>query len=1137
MNIPCSSANAALRAAILLLALAAPALATVPAPDPAERPQLPPGAALAQRDGERVRPPGLGPFAYLREAKQILDYLAHWQFDQPGHPDHGGMIEAEAGPLGDVIQTDNTLEAIWCWSWWRATTGRTTFDGNVADAWTYSERWPAWTEEGAPNDNYYRAHNSAWGLGAAEMYEAATGDTTKRAYGRSCAQYIASHPLPLGNDPLNAMVAGWAAGSLYKWAVDHDDEARREAALQQARALRDWVELDPEARLAVDYWAMSGGTILWGLAASLAVEEGYVGRFWLHRHAGLSPAWSDWHNVSGYDWDSAWNVAYANGHFETRLAAGDPMEWAQGRETVDALLSWDADDDGGIMADSHDPLTEDMSWVSCYLVRFGLARRIGEPPARDAAPLRFVGLENGMTLQEGEALPLRLVIANHGLEDLADAPLTLGGDLPPQAASASVPFASTDTLDFGDWTPAGPGVQLLEAWTALPGDGHAANDTLRLRVRVLPTSPAGAPAIGPRPDAAARMTDSGWRVAGDGVDLPGHSLWRTAAGWLTLESVEGPLPAQVRLFDERGELRERWITPQAINLRLSSDGRQVAWFDGDSLRLAGDDAPAPLGRPGSPLFALGPDGRLVTQVFDDGRAWLLADDERALLPEPARGLAWRDGRPLVGLRRELLGWRDGRLLLVAALPAELLRLEAGPPAPRLTLRGRAGRDARLAEVELRDDGQLLLRSERWIADAFADGDADADGREHGPIPYPLDAQGDPAQPVGNNYAEMQNYGGEPYLHPGVDFLGADNEPVRAVAAGVVKAVLTTGGSNYWRVAVAPSLAADSLQGYLYAHLNQASITVAPGDEVQLGDQLGTLVPWGFADFTHLHFARVAADGVFWAGDWWTVDDPLRDLSDFVDGSPPVFEPTLGNDLFAFRSQPGVYQDPQALSGPLQIVAHVHDLCNSAWRLDVAALDWELRLPEGGALLAAGSALSRDLPLDVYLGSGFSTQALRTIYSVDGVCQSAGNYTQREYYQILTSDDGDGVLEAADSLLRLETALLPDGPCELTVRARDFRSNETAATMALHLTNGNGPVSLAVELDGSDARLSWSPAPGAVRYRVERCVTEPGAGPWITIAEPLEPAWNDGGALTLGAAWYRVRAVWQPVAADGARRIH
>ena len=79
--------------------------------------------------GMRLPPDYLGPFNYLREFVQMTDFLAAWQVLDPASDDYGGMIEAESGALGGVIQTDNTLEAIWCWSRFKEFSGRSTDDG------------------------------------------------------------------------------------------------------------------------------------------------------------------------------------------------------------------------------------------------------------------------------------------------------------------------------------------------------------------------------------------------------------------------------------------------------------------------------------------------------------------------------------------------------------------------------------------------------------------------------------------------------------------------------------------------------------------------------------------------------------------------------------------------------------------------------------------------------------------------------------------------------------------------------------------------------------------------------------------------------------------------------------------------
>jgi hypothetical protein len=427
----------------------------------------------------REYPPSLGPFCYLHEYAQTIAFLADWQLLQNGHPSYGGMIEAEAGPLGGVIQTDNTLEAIWVWSRWRTWTGDDGYDSHVAAAWTYCVNHPAWLEEGASNDNYYRAHNCAWGLAASLEYEAATGDTTRRAYGRTCAAYIAQHPLPLGaSSSLNAMVTGWCAGSLYEYGQATGRADLCAAAVEQGLDLLDFVEADPTLWLAWDEWAMSGGTMLWGLCRSVFTEAPLYGQQWLQRRVFDVPDWADWHNVDGYDWDGSWNVAYANGLFAVREVVGDPVSAERARHIAHGLLSQDTDDDGGIMAESEDPDTEDMSWVSCYLARFCLARLVGNPLAHDVGALRLVGFEDEDVVPQGLPQQLRVVFANHGLETADNIPVTLEVDGEVLTGWSSLARAELDSVDFGSWTPSQSGRHRLRAWTEWAADEQRQNDTL-----------------------------------------------------------------------------------------------------------------------------------------------------------------------------------------------------------------------------------------------------------------------------------------------------------------------------------------------------------------------------------------------------------------------------------------------------------------------------------------------------------------------------------------------------------------------------------------------------------------------------------------------------------------------------------
>jgi len=175
----------------------------------------------------------------------------------------------------------------------------------------------------------------------------------------------------------------------------------------------------------------------------------------------------------------------------------------------------------------------------------------------------------------------------------------------------------------------------------------------------------------------------------------------------------------------------------------------------------------------------------------------------------------------------------------------------------------------------------------------------------------------------------------------VDFLGEDYQEVYAVHDGFVKAVLTTGGDPYWRVAIANEDVSTETEGYLYAHLNEDSIVHTVGDSVTVGDFLGTLYPWGWYDFTHIHFARLQDEGTQWFGNWWTIDNPHIDVTNIQDTIPPTFENAINEDIFAFRTDGGTYLDPTDLSGEFDIIAKCHDIENSDWRIDIWDISFSL----------------------------------------------------------------------------------------------------------------------------------------------------------------------------------------------------
>jgi len=179
------------RAVFIVAGLVSALYATAPM-RPGGYPRPPRPVPLAQ---DTIDPLDLR-FNYLYEFAQIAQFCVDWQLDDPDSAEHGGMIEAESGDLWDVIQTDNTQEAIWVWCRYGELTGDTArFRENIEKAWFYCENFPAWKEEGNMGDDYYRDHNCAWGVAAEQRYRAVYGDDSYEWYRDSCADYMMHHPL------------------------------------------------------------------------------------------------------------------------------------------------------------------------------------------------------------------------------------------------------------------------------------------------------------------------------------------------------------------------------------------------------------------------------------------------------------------------------------------------------------------------------------------------------------------------------------------------------------------------------------------------------------------------------------------------------------------------------------------------------------------------------------------------------------------------------------------------------------------------------------------------------------------------------------------------------------------------------
>lgn len=335
--------------------------------------------ARAQLEGAApARPvPGLPAGTdYIAEFIHTASFLGTLQVESGLDPEFGGEKEAEHLP--EIVQTDNTSEVIWAWSTLSAEYGVDSLLYRAVDAWTYVGNFPAYNEEGGshPDSGYYRVYNTGWALRAEMAWRHATGDTSKRAYGDSCAAYLVANPLRLhAGSPsgfygrLNGAVESWAMGNLYDYGVDVGNAAYLAAAEATAESIKAWVEED-STRLRQTVWAMSGGATMWGLVRSYFAANPAETAAWMAHYA---PALGTM--TGGGQFANAWNGWNTLGHWAVYEATGSAAELATHRALTDSLLVKDTDGDGGIPARYVDTNGQDQSWVSSYMAFMGLDRR------------------------------------------------------------------------------------------------------------------------------------------------------------------------------------------------------------------------------------------------------------------------------------------------------------------------------------------------------------------------------------------------------------------------------------------------------------------------------------------------------------------------------------------------------------------------------------------------------------------------------------------------------------------------------------------------------------------------------------------------------------------------------------------
>jgi hypothetical protein len=328
------------------------------------------------------------------------------------------------------------------------------------------------------------------------------------------------------------------------------------------------------------------------------------------------------------------------------------------------------------------------------------------------------------------------------------------------------------------------------------------------------------------------------------------------------------------------------------------------------------------------------------------------------------------------------------------------------------------------------------------------------------IPWPF-FPFDEVHKVWNHYEQHMGYGGSDwsYLHQGLDIEVPVNEPAYAVEEGWVKLVLTIGGGSYWRVAISPVQVPGYSDGWLYAHLVQSSIQVDVGDYVQVHDYLGDIIYWS-ADWGHIHFVNIRDQGEIWYYDddeWGINFNPLLALNPNTDLVVPVIEEFSPGSKFGFcANQTNNYLNPENLSGSIDIIVKISDYhADSEWEQPAfKTYYWVHKLPENTLVFPKTLGQILNHKYDFYESNWYSPYA-QLIYKMDDAHPSPYwmNF-DRDYFQILTNNNGDSVAETSEMQLGFETTNFYDGDYRLFVEAWDESGNMTSDSMNVYFNNGN-----------------------------------------------------------------------------------
>lgn len=528
----------------------------------------------------------------------------------------------------------------------------------------------------------------------------------------------------------------------------------------------------------------------------------------------------------------------------------------------------------------------------------------------------------------------------------------------------------------------------------------------------------------------------------------GELRLKTETGWALFTFGEGLKKKTIRLYNEESDLLLQAEFDHIINLQVTADHQFAAFFDGSHLRVIDLHRGKINDYPPAIIFALDEKGNPA--YYDGNRQCMVYGESIVFVESEVRQILFFQGHPLIFSREKAFCFRGENPAEIFRFRGQFFEAKCDKGTLYLVDRIKENHSFRYT-LYFTSDLQHFSPLDQKIVHLKENMDIHEEIRS--PVHY---YESSFPSIVKNSYAQIQEWG-DVYLHPGVDFFESPYTEVYSVHDGEVKAILTTGDERYWRIAI------DNLEigqeGYLYAHLNPDSFPFTVGDTVSAGDMIGTIFPaWGFSP--HCHFARIAPAAHEWNGNWWTVNNPLVDVTNMTDSIPPVIENALGAQRFAFRTCDGVYLDPLNLSGEIQIIAKCVDYAvavNFDSRINIWDIQFSIYDPlHPDTAIFSKYAFPQDMPLDTYFSNEYQTLVLNTIYSRDVACFSTNNSINKDFFYIITNSNGDSVITAEDSLQTLDTRNFYNGLYLLKVIVKDASMNQATAYMPIGIYNDFPP---------------------------------------------------------------------------------